>query len=316
MKITIVLLALILLLAGCQAASPAPATGNYPAAAASQPPAAGLTFTDGLGRTVKLDQPARRIVSLAPSNTEILYAVGAGPQVIGRDDLSDYPVEVKKLPTVGGSMSKFNYEAIAGLKPDLVLAAGLTPPEQVKALADLGLKVYALENPTDLEGMYASVETVGRLTGKETEAQQLVGSLKARVAAVEARLANVATRPTVFYELDGSDPAKPYTTGPGTFVDSLITMAGGKNVAADLGAAWGQIGTETLLVKNPDIILLGDAAYGISPDSLSKRPGWDGLTAVKEGKIYTFDDNLVSRPDPRLVDGLEEIARLIHPEAK
>ena len=272
-------------------------------------------MTDGLGRTIKWETPAQRIVSLAPSNTEIVYALGAGPQLVGRDDLTDYPPEAKALPSIGGNMGNLNYEVIASLKPDLVLASGLNTADQVKAIEDLGLTVFYVGNPTDLEGMYANLQDVARLTGKEAEASSLIASLKTRVDAVKTRIDAVQTRPTVFYELDATEPAKPYTTGPGTFVDTLITLAGGKNVAADLGTAWGQISQEDLLVKNPEIILLGDAAYGISPESLAQRPGWEALSAVKDGKIFTFDDNLVSRPTPRLVDGLETLARLIHPEA-
>jgi len=305
-----------------QGSYPAPTAANpaepaYPAqATAALPPAGGpIILTDGLGRTVQLETPAQRIVSLAPSNTEILYALGAGSQLIGRDDLSDFPPEAKALPSIGGWMGKFNYEVIASLKPDLVLASGLNTADQVKALEDLGLTVFYVGNPADLEGMYTNLQDTARLAGKENEASSLIASLKTRVAAVEERIATVQTRPTVFYELDASDPAKPYTTGPGTFLDALITMAGGQNVAADLGTAWAQISQEDLLVKNPEVILLGDAAYGVNPESLAERPGWEAISAVKNGKIYTFDDNLVSRPTPRLVDGLETLARLVHPEA-
>jgi len=273
-----------------------------------------LVFADDLGRQVELDQAAQRVIALAPSNTEILFAVGAGSQMVGRDELSDYPVESKSLPSVGGSMGDFSAETIVSLKPDLVLASELNPPELVASLESLGLTVYYLGNPETLEEMYANLQTVGRLTGHEKEAADLVNSLKSRVAAVDQKVATTTERPLVFYELDGTDPAKPWTSGPGTFIDQLIARAGGVNAGAELESEWAQISSEQLVAANPDIIILGDALYGISPESVRARPGWDVLNAVQADQIFTFDDNLVSRPGPRLVDAFEQLAKLLHPE--
>lgn len=283
-------------------------------APAYEPMAQPHQLTDDLGRTVSLPAAALRIVSLAPSNTEILYAVGAGDQVIGRDEFSNYPPEVLDLPSVGGSMGAYNIEQIISLQPDLVLAAEINTPEQVKALEDAGITVYYLGNPTGLAGVYANLATAGTLTGHAQDAAALVEALKARVAAVEAKLAGVSERPTVFYELDGSDALKPWTAGPGTFIDLLIGMAGGQNAAADLGGAWGQLSLEALLVADPDFILLGDAAYGVTAELVAARAGWEGLKAVKNGRVLPFNDDWVSRPGPRLVDALEALAQVLHPE--
>ncbi len=253
------------------------------------------------------------MISLAPSNTEILFALGAGGLLIGRDEFSDYPVEAKKITSVGGSMGKYNLEEIAKLQPDLVLAASINTPEQIKALENLNLTVYVLSNPTDLNGIYTNLDLIGKLVNKEAEAKTLAGSLKARVQAVEDAVAKTASKPKVFYELDGSDAAKPWTAGGGSFIDTLIKMAGGINTAAAL-KDYAQFSQEELLIQNPEIILLGDAAYGTTADQVKDRAGWSVLKAVKDGKIYAFDDNLVSRPGPRLVDGLVEMAKLIHPE--
>ena len=276
--------------------------------------ACATTRTDGLNRTVKLHGTPQRIVSMAPSNTEILFAVGAGKQVVGRDHFSDYPAEVKSIKDIGGSMGNYDTEAIVALHPDLVLAGEINTPEQVASLQQLGLTVYYLPKPTTLEGMFANLETVGQLTGHSSAAATLVNSLKLRVAAVDARIKPVTSHPTVYYELDATDPTKPYTAGPGTFVDLLIARAGGNNVGSSLKGQWAQISMEQLVVANPSIIILGDSAYGTTPDSLKQRTGWGGLAAVQNGQIYPFDDNLVSRPGPRLVDGLEALAKLLHPE--
>jgi iron complex transport system substrate-binding protein len=273
-----------------------------------------ITFTDGLGRTVTLVKPAQRVVSMAASVTEILYAIGAGDQVVGRDSFSDYPEEALAVTDIGGSMGDYSYETIASLNPDLVIAAEINTADQVKALEDLGLTVYYLANPTDFIGLYTAIETVGQLTGHTSDAAKLTDSLALRVQAVADTISQASTTPVVFYELDGSNPAKPWTSGPGTFMDMLITKAGGQNVGAALSSSWAQISVEELLMQNPEIILLGDAAYGMTPEQVAARTGWEDIAAVKDNKIFTFNDDLVSLAGPRLVDGLETIAKMIHPE--
>ena len=282
-------------------------------AAASTPTTTALTLKDGLGRTVTLGRPAKKIVSLAPSNTEILFAVGASPDVIGRDEFSDYPAEAKSLQSVGGSMGQYNLEEIAKLQPDLILAASLNTPEQIKAIEDLNLKVFVITNPTTFDELYANIQTVGTLSGQPGQASQLVDTLKKRVQAVQAAASQTTSQPKVFYELDATDPAKPWTAGPGSFIDTMIKMAGGANVAASLKSDYAQISQEELITADPDVILLGDGAYGVSPAQVAGRPGWGSMAAVKNNQVLTFDDNLVSRPGPRLVDGLELVFKALHP---
>ncbi len=297
------LLAAALVLAACAPATPA-----------ATPTSAPLTFTDGLGRAVTLAAPAQRIVSLAPSNTEILFALGAGAQLVGRDEVSDYPEAAKAVTSIGSLYGPMNTEAIVALEPDLVLAAEINSPEQVKALEDLGLTVYWLANPQDFEGLYENLKIMGRLTGHAAEAEQLADSLKTRVTTVLDKLAGVTDRPKVFYELDATDPTKPYTVGPGTFMHTLLGLAGGENIAGGLPDAYPQISSEELVRQNPTLILLGDGAYGVTAEAVQARPGWEAIAAVQTGNIVPFDDNLASRPGPRLVDGLELLARLLHPD--
>ncbi len=299
------------------ATAPAATATSQPAGTSTPSSAGGpLTFTDKLGRSITLSAPAQRVVSLAPSNTEILFAVGAGAQVVGRDEFSDYPADVKNLPSIGGSYGGYNLEAIVALKPDLVLAAEINTADQVKALADLGLTVYMLPNPVTLDEMYDRLATVAKMTGHDAEAATLVASLKTRVQAVVDNVKRTAEndRPLVYYELDATDANAPFTSGASTFVDTLISMAGGRNLGNNLGTSWVQISAEKIIELNPTIILLGDAAYGVTTDSVAKRPGWNVIDAVKNSNIYPMDDNLVSRPGPRLVDGLEALVKIIHPE--
>jgi len=274
---------------------------------------AALTFTDGLGREIKLDGPAQRVISLAPSNTEILFAIGAGSQVVGRDQLSDYPETAKAVTDIGSSFEALNTELIVSLKPNLVLVAEINTPEQVKQLEDLSLTVYYLKNPITLEEMYGNLKIVAQLTGHEAEAATLIESLKARVAAVDEKIAPISSRPGVFYELDATDPAKPYTAGKGTFITLLIDRAGGYNIASDIDG-YPQLSLEQVVAADPAFIILGDARYGITPESIAQRPGWENLSAVKNGNVLPFNDDLASRPGPRLVDALEELAKLLRPE--
>lgn len=305
-------LATILVIAGCGPGTNPPVETATTAAAES--PSTPIEIVDGLGRQVRLEAPAQRVVSMAPSNTEILFAIGAGERVVGRDEFSDFPSQAVGLPSIGGGFGDYNQEAIVDLEPDLVLAAEINTREQVQALADLGLTVFWLANPTSMDEMYANLVTVARLTGNEEEAAALVASLQERVSEVEQVVARAADTPSVFYELDSTEPNAPWTAGPGTFIDTLIGMAGGENVVADIESQYVQVSLEKLVIEDPDVILLGDAAYGVTPESVGQRAGWESLSAVKNGRVYPFDDNLVSRPGPRLVDGFEVLARLLHPE--
>ncbi len=307
-------LPLILLMALFLSACALDAPAATPAPAVSPTPAP-ITLTDGLGKPFTFDKPVQKIISLAPSNTEILFAIGAGDQVVARDSFSDYPEAALQIKDIGGGWGEVDTEAIVALAPDLILAAEINAAEQVKALEDLGLKVYYLSNPKTLDGMYENLRTVALITGHEDETENLIESLNSRVAAVDAKIAGAAEQPVVFYELDGTDPNAPWTSGPGTFVDLLLTQAGGANLGNLLDSSWAQISLENLVTEDPDVILLGDAVWGgVTPEAVAARAGWDSLAAVKNGKVFPFDDNLISRPGPRMVDGLEQLAKLLHPE--
>jgi iron complex transport system substrate-binding protein len=271
-------------------------------------------LTDGLGREITLAGPAQRIISLAPSNTEILYEVGAGGQVVAREDFTNFPPEALDLPSIGGGFSELNIELILSLEPDLVLAASLTAAEQIQALEDLGLTVFQISNPADLDGLYDNMRIVAQLTGHEEDAEAAIGVLQVRVEVILEILADTTEQPLVFYELDSTDPSAPWTAGAGTFIDTLITLAGGANMGAAFEGSWVTISAEEILAQDPAIIILGDSIWGVTPEDVAARPGWETLSAVANGTIYPFNDDLASRPGPRMVAGLEELAKLIHPE--
>lgn len=313
------ILSSLLLLALLAACAPAAVATQVPTAVVEQPTAApvvdtSISLTDDLGREVTLEAPAARVVSMAPSNTELLFAVGAGDQVVGRDPYSNFPEEALDVADIGDTYASLNTELILSLEPDLVLAAGITPPEQVDQLEQLGITVYWLGNPTDLEGLYRNLETVGILTGNEQEALAAIDDLSARAEAVLEKVATVTERPTVFYEVDGqTDPSAPFTAGGGTFIDLIINLAGGANI---VGNQEGYIAysIEDLLVADPDVILLGDYAWGATVESVAARSGWSALSAVANDRVYPFNDDHMSRPGPRLINALEDLAVLLHPE--
>ena len=273
-----------------------------------------VIVTDDLGREVEIPRPLTSVVTLAPSLTEMVYFLDGMDMLAGCDMYSDYPEETADLDKFTNWDSSIIYEALVAADPDLVLTAEINSMDQIKDLEDLGMTVFYFKNPTTFEELYESVLLAGEVLGKEDEAEALAAEMEERVAAVDEIMAKNTKTPLVFYELDSTDPTKPWTAGAGTFISMIIEKAGGKNLGDDVEGAWIQVGLETLIDADPEIILLGDYKYGNTPEAVAARTGWDGLTAVAEGQMYGFDDNLVSRPGPRLVEGLETIAQILHPE--
>jgi iron complex transport system substrate-binding protein len=285
---------------------------SAPTAAPTQ--AASMTLTDSAGRSVTLGNVPARIISLAPSNTEIVCALGACDKLIGIDQFSDFPAQVKSLPKVSDGFNP-NYEQIVAAKPDLVLIAAISSPDVVKKFDEIKLPALVIG---DVNSSFASVkkdiQLVGKALGADTQATEVIAGMDKKLADLQTKLAQAKTKPRVFWELDATDPAKPFTPGPGTFVNEIIALAGGENIAGKATSPYVQINAEQVIQSNPEVIILSDAAYGVPPESVAKRPGWDVITAVKENKVFAIDDNLVSRPGPRVIDGLEAAAKLIHPE--
>ena len=301
-----------LLLAAC---APAVATTLAAAQAPTDTPQGPLTFTDDMGRTITLDKYPQRIVSTSPSLTETLFFVGAGDTLVGRDDFSVYPDAVLDVPSFGSLFADFPAEAILGMQPDLVLAAQIISPDQVKTMEDLGLTVYWQSNPQSFDDLYSNIQDIAALVGKTDEVKSAVTGLELRVQAVEDTVATAAEKPVVFYELDATDPNNPWTAGTGSFIDLVLTSAGAVNAGAVLQGDFAQISVESLIQQNPDYIILGDSDFGgVTPEMVAARGGWDTMPAVENGNVFAFNSNLLSLPGPRLVDGLEAVARIIHPE--
>jgi iron complex transport system substrate-binding protein len=265
-----------------------------------------ITVTDSAGRTVTVGAAPSRIVSLAPSTTEIVCAVGACDRVVATDSLSDYPAEVKGRPQLGSG--RIGAESVLAQQPDLVVGAGITSQDLVRQLESFGVPVLIVDAKS-FDDVFAGIEMVGGIVGSDS-APSLVQNLRDRVRAVTDRTTGLEHRPTVYHELD----SLLFSVTRDTYVGSMIDAAGGQNILASAATPYPQISAEYVITANPDIIVLADAAYGVSPESVTKRPGWAAVTAVKTGRIYPIDPDLSSRPGPRIVDGLEAYARLLHPD--
>lgn len=265
----------------------------------------GITIIDGVGRKVTISHTPERIVSLASSATETLYAIGGRDKVVGRDQYSKYPDVVKDIQDVGSGSSP-NLEMIIGLEPDLLFAWPYSR-DAITSLEDKMSVVYI--DPDSIDDVLDTIEMIGLIIGKTSEAENLTSEMQSEIDAITdiTDELNKTQRPLVYYEL--STPMK--TTGPGTFTNELIFMAGGINLAADEPVRYPILNSEYIIERNPDVIVT--VSYGTSIDEVKNRDGWQNINAVKDDRIYNIDTNLVTS-NPRLVQGLEQFAKWFHPD--
>jgi len=277
---------------------------SSPSAAAAGP----ITVTDDSGAEVTLDQPAIRIVSLAPANTEIAYAIGAGDKMVAGTSYDDYPEEATSLPKVG-DFANPNVEKIASYDPELVLAAGGIQNKLRSKLEDLGMTVYVVD-PTTYDGTIATIQNVGKLAGADEGTAAVVDEMTAAKEEVQAKVSGLAAA-TTFLEIY----SKPLmTAGADTFIDDMIAIAGGENIGAQAGSGFPSFSTEVLVKDDPQVYI-ADSGSMSDPGEIDKRAGFGELTAVKDGKVYVIEDSIIARPGPRLAEGLRQLATMIHPEA-
>jgi len=269
-----------------------------------------IVVTDDFGNQVKLDHYPERIVSLTPSNTEILFALGLGDKVVGVTTYCDYPEEAKEKPKVGDL--KGNVEQIVALEPDLVLAKGVLNDDAVSKLRKLNIPVLFLD-PESIEGVYRSIRLIAQVTGTSEKGEEIIAEIEKQIDSVAEKVAKVPAekRLRVFIEA-GSDPL--FTAGKDTFVHELVTLAGGINIADDL-KGYQMYSSEAVVKNNPDVILSTDSYYVDIMNEIKKRAGWEEIKAVKEGKvIIDLDNNLLTRPGPRCGLAVELVAKALYPE--
>jgi iron complex transport system substrate-binding protein len=283
------------------AASPSPSAAAFP-----------TTLTDDEGTKVALASAPRKIVSLTPATTEILFALGVGDRIVGKvEDLSLYPPEAKAIPDVA-KFGEVDVEKIVSLQADLVIAGGnsFNPPAKIKQLRDLKVPVIVVYAP-DIATVFSDIELTGAAVGKAAEAKDLTASMKATFDQIGAATSGL-TKPRVFYELDATREI--YTAADNSFLAKMIELAGGTPITTGSATSF-QIPLEKLVTADPEVILLGDAAYGTTAGAVAARPGWNVMAAVKAGAIRPVDDVVITRPGPRLVEGLRALAMAIHPDA-
>lgn len=294
------------LLSGCGTAGPAAKSS-----AATGP----IHLTDDTHHTITLKKPATRIIALEPSNAEIALDLGLKPKMVGTDQSTfqytpaPWKSQLAGIPNIGPSYPGINLEKVVAAKPDLVIASvGI---KGINKLAQFHIPVLILE-PASINGMYHDIMLVGQATGRTQQADRLVTQMEHQIAAMEKQVKTVKTRPTVFYDLGGL-----YTTGPGTFLNSLIDLAGAKNVGVEMSSQqWPQVTAEQVVKANPDDILI-DSSSGTTVSHEDATAGFDAIKAVKTGHVYEVPNpSYVDAPSPALVLGLKELINLLHPGLK
>lgn len=273
-----------------------------------------LTFKDDFGHELTLEKPAQRIVSLSPAHTETLFTVGAGEQIVGNTDYCDYPEAAKSIQKVGGySADSISVETIVSLKPDLVLAESLIQTATVDALVQANLPVF-VSSASSYEDVFNNIIQAGKFTGHDQEAQELINSMNERIEKVQEKVKDIpeADRPKVFWEV-WDEPLM--TVGPNTFLDRLIREAGGINIFSDALVDYPSISAEEVIKRNPDFIMgPGTMSEQLDTEKLATQPGWENVNAIAKEQIVLLDDNISSRPGPRIVDAIELIAKALYPD--
>jgi iron complex transport system substrate-binding protein len=266
-----------------------------------------LTVPAGEGDSVTFTRAPQRIVSLSPGATEVLFAIGAGGQIVGTDRFSDYPEAAKALPKL--EYTNTNIEALVALRPDLVIAAG-RQRNLVPVFEQAGLTVLPMEEPSSIAGVVNRIRMMGQITDHAGEAEELASSLEQRVAAVTEKITSVSTGPRIYHEVD----PKPYAAAPNSFIGDVYTVLKAQNIVPKGDNPYPQISAESIISADPEVIIVGHRLPEGAPGEVKRRPGWSVVSAVKNDRIYGVEDNLISRPGPRVVDALEQLARQIYPD--
>jgi iron complex transport system substrate-binding protein len=317
-------LAASLLLTACSSAArvsiPPDATGSLlpvstatriPSPTATPAPTFPISLTDDEGTAVAIPTRPSRIVSLTPATTEILFALGARDRIVAKvEDPANYPPEAGSIPNVA-KFGSVDVEKIVGLRADLVIAGGntFTPPEAIAQIRSLGIPTVVVYAPT-VTTVFADIELTGAAVGEPAAARDLAASLRAGFDQVGSATRS-AVKPRVFYEIDATGAI--YGPADDSFLAEMIRLAGGDPITTGSPSKF-DIPLERLIRADPQVILLGDAAYGVTADQVAARPGWNVMTAVRSKAIRPVDDIVITRPGPRILVGLRALAQALHPD--
>lgn len=273
-----------------------------------------ITIKDATGEKVTIEQKPKKIVSLIPSNTEVVFALGLGKKVVGVSDYDNYPEETKEIEKVGGM--EMNTEMIVSLKPDLVLAhasSAHNSNEGLQQLKDAGIDVLVVNDAQSFDQVYDSIDMIGQATGEHDKAKGIVTDMKTKLKDIQEKAKSVkeADRKTVFVEVSPSPEI--YTPGKNTFMNEMLQIISAENAAAELDG-WAKIDEESMIAANPDVIITTYGYY--TKDAVSQvkgRKGWQDVNAVKDDQVFDVHSDLVTRSGPRLIEGVEELAKSVYP---
>ncbi|MCD4839213.1 MULTISPECIES: ABC transporter substrate-binding protein [Neobacillus] len=272
-----------------------------------------VSIKDASDQVVKIEKKPEKIVSLIPSNTEIAFALGLGDEVVGVSDFDNYPEEVTKKEKIGGM--EFNQEKVISLKPDLVLAhasTALNSQAALQQLKDVGIPVLVVNDAQNFEQVYDSIKMIGKATGESENAEKLIADMKKRLAELKTKAAEIKEKKKVLIEV--SPEPEIYTTGKNTFMNEMLSWINAENIAADQ-EGWIKMDQEAMIQKNPDVIITTYGYYVENPaEKVLSRKGWENVKAIKNKQVIDINSDRVTRSGPRIVEGVEDLAKAIYPE--
>lgn len=287
-------------------ASPA-ASPSITSTAAASDAAFPLTIEGSDGEALTLDAAPTRVITLSAHATQIACTIDAGDSLIAVEQYANCPAGGDDKPALDAYQP--NVEAIVGYEPDLVLVSN-DVDGLVEALRRTGTPVLFLDLPADIDGIYGQIEMFGQITGHDDEAAAVIDDMRTRISAVEDEVSDVAEVPRIYHELDPLF----YTAAPESFIGDLYTILRAENIAAGAVEEYPQLTAEVIIERDPEVIILADEDSGVTPESIGARPGWSGISAVREGRICVIDPDVVSQPAPNIVDGLEQLAECLYPD--
>jgi iron complex transport system substrate-binding protein len=311
-KLLLILMAVAMVLVGCNTdAQPEKKAGEK--AAQEQKAGFPVTLKDALDEEIVIEDKPEKIISLIPSNTEIVYELGNGEAIVGVTDFDNYPEEAMAKEKIGGM--EFNIEKMISLQPDLILAHESTADSAkagLQQLKDAGIDVVVVNDAQSFEQVYESIQMIGNAIGEAEKAKELVDSMKNKFADLKKQAEAIEETKTVFVEV--SPAPEVYTAGKNTFIDEMLSLIGAENAAGDM-EGWAKVDSEAIVARNPDVVVTTYGYYSEKPvEQVLARQGWENVKAVKDQQVFDVHSDLVTRSGPRLAEGAEELAKAIYPD--
>lgn len=318
----LIISSLLLVLVACQSGDPLSADGQESGietdptgqeeAASSPDQSAGESYTviDDLGQEVVFDKVPETVISLQPSNTEILFALGVGDKIVGVTQFDNYPEEAKSIERVSDSVN-INAERIIELNPDVVFAYTIGEKESIQPLVEAGIPVFVIKSATSFEDVYDDIEQIAQVMGVTEKGEELIGEIKAQIEAVKKQVQTVDKPKTIYLEISPAPDI--YTTGGNTFQNEILQKAGVENAFADQDG-WIKVAEEEVIQRDPDIIATTVKGGADPVGEIKGRPGWQDLTAIQNGDVYLLDEEMLTRPGPRIGQAVQAVAEMAYPE--